>query len=78
MQTEGVKRCLPSPSHPLKKTYVMEAENRLTTDFIGALKETLLADILSDHPNGIFRLYISKSVTDLFATVACRFEILAK
>lgn len=56
----------------------MEAENHLTTDFTGALKETLLADILSECPNGIFRLYISKSVTDLFATVACRFEILAK
>lgn len=47
MQTEGVKRHLPSPSHPLKKTYTREAKNYFITDFTGALKEKLVADILS-------------------------------
>lgn len=66
MQTEGVKRHLPSPSHPLEKTYTREAENHSIVDFPGALKEKLLANILSDSLDGNFRIYISKLVTVIY------------
>ena len=54
MQTAGVKRHLPSPSHPLEKTYMREEENHFIVDFTGALKEKLLACILSESLDGFF------------------------
>ena len=75
MQTEGVKRHLPSSSHPLEKTYTKEAKNHFIIDFTGALKEKLVTSILSKNLDGIFRLYVLKLVTDLFATVTYQFGI---
>lgn len=66
MQTKGVKRHLPSPSHPLKKTYTREAKNHVIIDFTGALKEKLVANILSKNLDGMFRLYILKLVTVMY------------
>ena len=76
MQTEGVKMHLPSPSHPLKKTYAKEVKNHFTIDLNGALQEKLLANILSESLDGIFRLYILKLVAVIYLPVTCQLGIL--
>lgn len=76
MQTKGVKMHLPSPSHPLKKTYAKEAKNHFIANFTGALQETFLANILSESLDGMFRLYTLQFVVVIYWPVAFQFGIL--
>lgn len=67
---------LPSPSHPLKKTYAKEAKNHFIVDFTGTLQEKLLANILSESLDGIFRLYILKLAAVIYLPITYPFGIL--
>ena len=67
-RTNWNRRCQAAPSFPShhSRRPTWGSKNHLIIDFAGALRETLLANILSESLDGIFILYISKLVTIVY------------
>lgn len=54
------------PLHTHLRRPTQGSKNHLIIDFMGALRETLLANILSQSLDGVFILYISKLLTMIY------------